>query len=169
MENRKKHFIILIFIIIILLCIYFSADNSLRKNYREYSSFTALKDETYLLKRDLSVIRNRLSEMDEEINSIRETVFSLNDSTEAIALINTYLLNSGLTVESLNEDSFQEFEYFNGAVIDLKLSGDYSSLLKFIKIIENEKTFLEIKEIKIIKINEKKVKSEILIRAVLWK
>ncbi len=169
MGTKKKTFFTLLIIIVVLLIIQNFVRENLSKKMTKYSEYVTFKKEIEILKSNESMIKNQSEEIKNALINLRKLKFLLRDSTETMELLNHYLHNSNITVESLNEDSFQEFEMYNVSVLNIKLIGPYKEVFKFLQKIENEEIFLEIKKIQLNRITKHKVKTELLIRSVLWK
>ncbi len=169
MGTKKRTFFTLLIIIVVLLIIQNFVRENLAKKMTKYSNYVTFKKEIEILKSNESKIKNQSEELKNAIINLRNIKFLLRDSTETMELLNHYLKNSKITVESLNEDSFQEFKMYNVSVLNIKLIGSYEEIFKFLQKIENEEIFLEIKKIKLNRITKHKVKTELLIRSVLWK
>ena len=169
MGTKKRTFFTLLIIIVVLFIIQSFVRETLSKNMTRYAELVSFKKEIEILKSNESKMKNQSEEIKNSLINLRNIKFLLRDSTETMELLNHYLHNSKITVESLNEDSFQEFEMYNVSVLNIKLIGSYEEVFKFLQKIENEEVFLEIKKIKLNSITKHKVKTELLIRSVLWK
>ncbi len=169
MGSKKRTFFTLLIIIVVLLIIQNFVREILSKNMTKYSEYVTFKKEIEILESNKSKIKNQSEEIKNALINLRKLKFLLRDSTETMELLNHYLHNSNITVDSLNENSFQEFKMYNVSVLNIKLIGSYEEVFKFLQKIENEEIFLEIKKIKLNRLTKHKVKTELLIRSVLWK
>ncbi len=169
MGTKKRTFFTLLIILVILLIIQNFVRENLSKNLTKYSDYVTFKKEIQILESNKKKIKNLNEYISRRFTDLKDKKFLLRDSTETMELLNHYLHNSNITVVSLNEDSFQEFEMYNVSVLNIKLIGSYEEVFKFLQKIENEDIFLEIKKIKLNRKTKHKVNAELLIRSVLWK
>ncbi|MCK4665618.1 hypothetical protein KAU33_02660, partial [Candidatus Dependentiae bacterium] len=145
MGSKKRTFFTLLIIIVVLLIIQNFVREILSKNMTKYSEYVTFKKEIEILESNKSKIKNQSEEIKNALINLRKLKFLLRDSTETMELLNHYLHNSNITVDSLNENSFQEFKMYNVSVLNIKLIGSYEEVFKFLQKIENEEIFLEIK------------------------